>query len=378
MAKIVQLITSIDLGGAENVAFNIVEHCKKQYPESFDFFIIELFSKKNTYATQKKKELTDKNIKYLSLHRGWKRTSLIFAPVRLMLYIKKSCPDIIHSHTDLPDFVLSICLRLLSIFHIKKPLIVRTIHNTQLWSDHALMGKITEKMFVNDQIVAVSKASLIAYNNLREKQSLSKSIHQCVVYNGCVIPQQAKHDFRINNGLINIAFCGRFEYQKGVDILIKIIENVNQKFGHVFLFHIVGHGTYKKEIFELSSRENNVELYDAVPGMSEKFHAFDYSIMPSRFEGLGLTSIEASLSKVPVIASYASGLDETLPDDWPLKFHLDNMDEVLAIFKRIANREYDRNRLTEKAFAYVQQYFSIEAMIEKYSKIYLDLKIASC
>ena len=370
MVNILQLITSIDLGGAENVAFNIVEYSQKQYPGKFNFVIAELFSQKKQFSLQKKEELMTKNIPYISLYHGQKRISLLVAPFRLMTYIKKHNLDIIHSHTDLPDFVLATTLRLLSLFRIRKPRIVRTIHNTQLWAEHRFIGKYTEKIYINDCIVAVSEASMTAYNNLRKKYSLPTSIYQHTVLNGCPVPSKKEHELRIDRKRINIAFCGRFEYQKGIDVLIDIIREVDQKWGNTFLFHVIGQGTYKNKLIELLKCTDCLILYDAIPGMSEKFHAFDFLIMPSRFEGLVLTSIEASLSKVPVIASFAVGLEETLPKDWPLKFHLECTNEILTIFENIVNQKYDLVSLKEEVFAFAYKMFSVETMVKKYSMIY--------
>ncbi len=86
---------------------------------------------------------------------------------------------------------------------------------------------------------------------------------------------------------------------------------------------------------KLSHKINDMILYDPIPDVSNMFYAFDYIFMPSHFEGLGLISVEASLAKVPVIASFAPGLDETLPENWPLRFHLKNNEELYSIFEKI-------------------------------------------
>jgi hypothetical protein len=206
MIKILQLITSIQLGGAEIVAFNVSESCKEKNPSDFEFIVTELFPSSGEYAKAKRKELESKNIRIKTLSRRNKRLSLFFAPWSLFLFLIREKPEIIHSHTDLPDFVLATTIKLLNILHIKYGKIVRTIHNTVLWPSHQFIGKYTESAFKNDFIVGVSEASLDAYKQQRKNYHLGESLHSQVIYNGCSKPINEKAPFQVDNQKINIAF----------------------------------------------------------------------------------------------------------------------------------------------------------------------------
>lgn len=373
MSKIFHLIDSIQLGGAEIVAFNITEFCKLKCPDTFEFVIVELHQSHDDYSFEKRKELMMKKIRLISLSKWSKRISLAIGPVILAYHLLKEKPDIIHSHTDLPDIVLSTTLRLFTFFHIKAPKIVRTIHNTDLWTIHPKWGKYTESAFVNDNVVGVSMNALEAYRNLRKKNNLPVSDKQQLIYNGCAIPQKRPHPFLIDNKKINVAFCGRFEIQKGIDILIERIKSINNRFFDDFLFHIIGNGTFYDDVFWLAKENSNVLVYEPVPNISDKLYAFDFLIMPSRFEGLVLVSMEASFSRVPVIAAYAPGLSETLPTNWPFQFQLENEKELMILFEKIKNNEYDLSALKNKAFSYVSEKFSHKKMIDAYSKLYFEI-----
>ena len=52
MIVIYQLITSIQLGGAENVAFQLAEHCKAGTSNNFKFTVVELYKTNNEYAKE--------------------------------------------------------------------------------------------------------------------------------------------------------------------------------------------------------------------------------------------------------------------------------------------------------------------------------------
>lgn len=373
MIKIYHLIASIYLGGSENVAFQIAEYCNKNKPSNFKFTIIELYKTKNKYADVKRCTLKRKNINNITLFNGSKRASLLFAPIKLVYVLWRNKPDIIHSHTDLPDLVLASALRIMKIMNIKKPSIARTIHSTKLWSTHPKLAKYTESAYLNERIVCVSQSALMAYKNLRLANKLSVSPYKQVIYNGCRIPNMLEHPFKIDNDKVNIAFCGRFEVYKGMETLVSIVKKVSELYPEVFVFHIIGNGSYLNDILKLKSEFENVFVYDSVPNLSDKLYAFDFIFMPSHFEGLPLVSIESSFAKVPVIASFAPGLNETLPNNWPLRFKLEDEDDLLNIFQNINNKIYDLDELKSVVFSFVSHHFSQDKMIEQYSNLYLDM-----
>jgi glycosyltransferase involved in cell wall biosynthesis len=368
--KIFQLISSINLGGAENIAFLLSEQCLVDSSTLAEFTIVELYRSQTDYADAKRIELQEKKIKTYSLFKGSKRLSLVFAPFALLWGIKKEKPTIIHSHTDLPDCVLASTIRLMNLFNMTIPKIIRTIHNTELWPTHPRIAQYTESTFQNDVIVGVSKAALEAYFKIRKENKLPISSQNKVIYNGCNLSSKKESQFLINKKKINIAFCGRFEAQKGIDILLKRILKINSIFENQFVFHLIGNGSYRSEVLKLTETTTNVFLYDSVNNISDKLYVFDFIIMPSRFEGLGLVSIEASLSKVPVIASKAAGLNETLPCNWSLLFDLDSEEELLEIFVKIVNNEFDMEQLKDAAFGFANQKFTVSSMIQDYNIIY--------
>ena len=367
--RILQIISSVNLGGAENIAFNIAEQCKLRN-DNLEFTIAEVYRSKNRYALHKKKELAEKLIKVKTLFRGSKRLSLLFAPFTLFNFIRSYKPEIIHSHTDVPDFVLSVALRLLKLFGIKGPRIIRTIHNTVLWPTHNMFGKITESGFKDDVIIGVSDASLAAYTEIRKRNRLSISEQRFVIYNGCKIPDKENLGINLDKSKINVAFCGRFEYQKGIDIIIEKLHIINGLFGDKIDFHFIGSGHYRHNLLEAEKKFDNVKVYSPIDNIANKLHEFDFLLMPSRFEGLVLISIEASLAGVPVISSGVKGLVETLPAGWALNFDLNEEKSIVEVLQRIVDGYYNIAELKEKSYHYVSEKFSFETMIESYLRIY--------
>lgn len=374
MIKIVQLISSINLGGAENVAFSIVENNNK----NFDFTLVELFRSNTNYANKKRNKLLEVGIQMYSLTNIEHRIGLLYASFKLFLFILRRDPHIVHSHTDLPDFVLSTVLRLLTLIGRKKPIIIRTIHNTELWPSHKLTGYFTEKGFNKDYVIGVSKSALNSYNDLRIQYKLSPSPYQGVIYNGCKLPIIQPFPFTIDNAKINMCFCGRFEFQKGIDLLIKIIPEINKDYFTKFNFYFIGQGSFINEVLNLKNKWENVYVFPPIQTISSVLNVFDFLLVPSRFEGLGLISIEASFSRVPVIATNVAGLNETLPYEWPLFFDFNESTQLLNIFHNIVENKYDLNKVKNDAFEFVNKNFKEQDMIDSYHELYVrtnDIRI---
>ncbi len=368
MKLIFQIITSISPGGAENISFLLSEYFAKN-TNDLKPVIFELYKTDTAYSLQKKEQLKQLGIEFHTLGNKNKYISLLTAPFTLRKYIRKMSPAIVHSHTDLPDFVLSITLRL---FARAKFSIIRTIHNTELWPTHDRMGKFTEKSFRNDTIIAVSDAALASYNKLRNKYKLRPSNNQHTVYNGIKAPAALPFPYTFDTTKINIAFAGRLEVQKGIDLLLELLDNCPQPIASKIVFHIIGDGTYRKETEDTCIRYANCIYHGVVPELSSKLSSFDYIIMPSRHEGLVLMSLEASFAKVPVIASAIPGLAETLPADWPLFAHSVTAEGFLEILHKIADNKINRDELKVKAFQYTSQHFSFDRMGKEYLTIIKD------
>jgi len=369
MRVIFQIITSINLGGAENIAFSLADYLNTA-EGNFKPVIFELYKTESTYSDNKKKKLTEQGIEFHTLGLKSKYLSLVIAPFTLWYYIRKRKPEIVHSHTDLPDFVLALTVKMFSKARFK---IIRTIHNTELWPTHSLLGRITEKSFINDTIIAVSRPALTAYNNLRKNCRLASSENQQVILNGIKNPVSSDFPYSLDRTKINIAFAGRLELQKGADTLLSIITNCSANIKEKIVFHIIGHGTYQGQIVDFCKKNSYSVFHEPVSELASKLSSFDYLIMPSRHEGLVLLSLEASFSKVPVIASDIPGLAETLPPGWPLLAKAQKPDSFIEILEKITGEKYNTAELKAIAFNYVSQNFSFEKMGRSYLSVFQTL-----
>ena len=77
------------------------------------------------------------------------------------------------------------------------------------------------------------------------------------------------------------------------------------------------------------------------------------------------------MAKVPVIANRCPGIRETLPDDWPLFVDNNNVDDFCKIFMNL--NAYNREKLSELAYNFVSNRFSIYRMQLGYEQVYEKL-----
>jgi glycosyltransferase involved in cell wall biosynthesis len=111
-------------------------------------------------------------------------------------------------------------------------------------------------------------------------------------------------------GQRRVLFVGRFDRQKGADVLLRALADLKDKaFGYLVGGAVLGDA-------ELGAIPNNARLVSWLsPAKLEPFYrSADVVVVPSRWEGFGLIAAEAMRAGLPVIASRVGGLTEVVED----------------------------------------------------------------
>ncbi|MGY6648823.1 glycosyltransferase family 4 protein [Wenyingzhuangia sp. IMCC45574] len=354
--KVFHIVTHFDLGGAERVAVNISKSKNKE----FQYYLLEVSKGDSNFTNEFIQELEENDIKYYRSSIENKKLAIILFPIVLLLKYVKIKPDIIHSHTEVPDLGVYLFSFLARFFRLKLQ-VIRTIHNTKLWGQWEKIGRYVECYFIKKTSnIAISKSTRDEYYKVFNTSQIP------LIYNGIEKTIQQEFD-SLSRGKINVLFAGRLEYQKGVEELIQVVESL--KNNGKYHFHIVGSGNLEKELKERLHTYTNVSFYDKIFNLSRYLKSFDYLFMPSKFEGLGLLSVEASMNGVPTIINNCIGLNETLPVNWELKVDNNSVKAYSRIFASTLI-EMNREKLIEEAYDFVVEKFSVEKMQIEYEKIY--------
>lgn len=154
-----------------------------------------------------------------------------------------------------------------------------------------------------------SFADEIIVNSYDFKKNLYKNfyLNSKVILNPIKINKKRKKiDFFKNFKELKIISIGRLTNQKNQIILLKALYFLKNKFRVKFKLYLIGkgynHNFLKNYIFQ-NKLQNNIKLAGYKKSASDYIKSSDLFILPSNYEGLPNTLIEAQAACVPIISS---------------------------------------------------------------------------
>lgn len=114
----------------------------------------------------------------------------------------------------------------------------------------------------------------------------------------------------LNSNNFKIITIGRFSKEKGHDLLIKAFEKVYKSDKESYLIVIGGYGKLYSETVELvknSTASDNIIVIKSLKNPMPILKKCDLFVLSSRYEGLGLTLLEAETLGIPVISTDVCG-----------------------------------------------------------------------
>jgi glycosyltransferase involved in cell wall biosynthesis len=293
--KIVQLIDSLDAGGAERMAVNYANALSEKI--SFSGIV-----------TTRKEGLLLEKIKnsagYLFLQKkGVIDFSSLF---KFRKYCVRNKIDIIHAHSS--SFFLAVLVKLT---YPKIKII---------WHDHYGNSEFLKnrKYFVL-KLCSLFFYRIIVVNHLLLEWNKQKMFCKKVIY------LKNFPDFESFNGTTKlkgiqgkkIICLANIRLQKNIEMLIKVAAIVCKDYTD-FSFHIVGkkfNDSYLEKIIHLikiNELENHVFLYDSKNDIPNILKQSTIGILTSSSEGLPVSLLEYGLSKLPVIATNVGEIKEVI------------------------------------------------------------------
>ncbi len=179
---------------------------------------------------------------------------------------------------------------------------------------------------------------------------------------------------KARQGPLRVAFIGRHDRQKGLDILLDTIRRF--PLGQI-QFDIVG-----DRILAEPSVQKNIDAHVRFHGwlsrgeILELLDDVDAVVMPSRWEAFGLVAIEAMRAGVPVIASNRGALPEVVQDGCAgIIFDLDDPDALGAVLKAVSRKQL--KGLGRAARERWERHYVADRMNHLVSDMYADVLAAA-
>lgn len=347
--KILQIITSLRIGGAEKLILDMVP----LYVEAGHQVDVLLF---DGIETNFKRDLQNKGIHFIEFSKsGWVYNPLYI--FRLIPIIKRY--DIVHTHNTSPQFFAAIANI------ICKANLVTTEHSTSNRRRHLFLKKIDAWMYRQYKcIICISngtKNSLSSY--------LGYSKHMVVINNGInrSIFQQINPQIGMHKRFVLTMIAG-FRPEKDQDTLIAAMKYLSKDKYEIWL---VGDGERKtllEQLVKNEKLEDNVRFLGIRNDIPNILKTSDVVVMSSHWEGFGLSAVEGMAAGKPVVASNVDGLAQVVGGAGILFKHGDAQELAIEIIKLTTDPDY----YNEVAKRCVEQskLFDIHNTVASYLNIY--------
>jgi glycosyltransferase involved in cell wall biosynthesis len=355
VVRVLEVIDSLYAGGAESLLKNFLIEAKKH--NDFEIEVCTLYSR-NIFE----EEVANNGIKIHNLNLGFKYN--VIGVFKLLNVIKRGKYDIIHVHLFPADIFAAIS----SLFLAKRIKFIFTEHSNYNRRRSIKFFKVIDGFTYSryDKIVCISKQveeSLVMW--------CPKTVHKTIVIKNA-IPISNRLDFKVNKYYDTI-FVGRLEESKGVDVLLKAIQILKEKYHRSLRVAIVGDGSLMKDLKKLALQYGINEYIDFLgirKDVLELMRKSSIFVLPSRWEGFGLALLEAMSVGIPIVATKVGGIPELIEDGKDgILVEPENPEELANAMLRLLDEGELRNLISSNAYKKIKE----EYTIERYTRDLLNL-----
>jgi glycosyltransferase involved in cell wall biosynthesis len=341
--KILYIVKTMDIGGAEKFTLNLCEYFSNIFSE------VSVASSGGIFETK----LAEFGVKHFLINPEFFRLSNSFKLYNsLKEIISKNSFDLIHVQHRLPLFPLQ--------FLKPKAKIIYTANNEfddwfqKLLRPHAAIG-------ISDKIE----------KNLRKTLTISFEKIIRIKY-GVKIAQIDNSEK--NNEEFVIGFIGRVIKEKGIYELIDSFEKLSKKYSKIKLV-IRGNGKEMASVcgeIEQKNLNKKIIVEQNIINENSLYNSLDLLVLPTKMnEGLPISVLEAAARGLPSLCSYSGAITDFIEDN-KTGFMIDNID-IYKLSEKIEEIYLNKDKMKtigEAALKKVREEFSIEEMLKKYIEFY--------
>lgn len=352
--KIVQIIPVFDMGGAEIMCENLSYELKKKGNE---VIVVSLYSKKTVITDRLEKDGV--KVYFFDKKEGLDLKLIL----KLIKFLKKEKPDVVHTHIYAIKYGI-----IASIFSgIKRR--VHTVHNIAEKECGNIDKRINKIFYKYFSVTPVALSNLIKDTIIKEYSIKEEKIP--VVFNGINLKKcQIKEDYSIKEK-IKICHIGRFSEQKNHRGLVKAFKIFNEKYPDSIL-NLIGVGELEETIKKLVEENNltkKVNFLGLQSNVCSYLNKADIFTLPSNYEGIPMTLIEAMGTGIPIVTTNVGGIPNMLKNDESALIVKNEIKLIAQAFEKLVLNNELREKIGKNALK-ESKFFSSEEMARKYIKIY--------
>lgn len=293
--------------------------------------------------------------KYLTRSIGIKDIKALFEIRKL---IKEEKPDIVHCHSSKAGLITRVAT------NTRKIKTLYTPHGYSfLMQDSSKVKRLIYKLI--EKIGTMNHSTIVACSKGEYEESLKLTKRATYVSNGInleklqqYIPENIKD---IDTKNLTITTTGRVSYQKNP----ALFNQIASKFPNV-KFIWVGAGKLETE---LTSKNIEITGWKSKDELMQILNDSDIFILPSLWEGLPISLLEAMSLKMPCIVSNVIGNKDVIENE-KNGFVCNNLEEFTNVIQSILDNKYDLKQITLNAYNDILNIYNTDVMSKSYLKIY--------
>ncbi len=353
--KILQVIPYFCFGGAETMCENLTYALREQ---GHQLVVVSLYDERTPIS--RRMEEAGVAIRYLDKKLG---LDLSMVP-KLRKIMQEEKPDVVHTHLDTIKYAVA-AARLSGIRNC-----VHTVHNVAEKEAEGRIQKLINGTYFRlgwSVPVALSpevKTSIETFYGLpKEKVPMA--------YNGISLSRcRKKTDYALGE-TVKLLHIGRFNEQKNHALVLNVFAKLLKEDPRCRL-ELLGDGELRQEMEDLAASlgiSEKVTFHGAQSNVYPFLHDADLFLLPSKYEGMPMTIIEAMGTALPIVATRVGGVPDMLKNGEEGLLTSCDEEAVLSACKKLLADEELRRKLGRNALQ-ASERFSADCMAKTYREIY--------
>jgi glycosyltransferase involved in cell wall biosynthesis len=297
------------------------------------------------------------------------------AAVQLYRLLRRLRPDVVHSHSSKAGALARICRGPWK--QVYTPHAVYTLNPTLSPAKRRFYGGI-ERLLGNgcsDAVIAVSNDEAEHLRGLGVARTRVRTIANGVTAPPLLLRTTARTVLGLSMHAFVVGFVGRFDHQKGVDRLVRVARQLQERYGDRLQVAAIGSGDFCQAAgMEAGQMPGNLRVLGRIDDARRYFSAFDVLALPSRYEGFPYVCLEALAAHVPFVATRVAGASE-LAMGYRVGLMVSNDDGMAEFVQAVASlvEQPDRIDGMRTQCSQVSEYFTADAMVDRTFSVYRDV-----